>query len=262
MTTVNADFVAASIETLGKKLFAEVDTFAQKIPEKHEGKAYRKAVLAFTRQINKLEKTHQKEITDVANQISALQAEGWEDNQDIVRLWHDFALALTAFSEHPSKKVATVIISENNELQAYGTNRIPANIVKRAEHFIRGIRSSFIICSERMAIANFLGISIKPWWKHLRNASRALLDQIEKQEIQNFSDRIIEIGKHSADLHNSTMITTTTPCNQCACAIAAHKPKLLITNGNSGHNFTRHSTFIEGGIIMRASGVTIRELTL
>ena len=66
MTELRADFtaaaaeVASNIEALREALFAKVRHYDRDIPEKHEGKEYRNAVLAFTRQINKLEKHYAK----------------------------------------------------------------------------------------------------------------------------------------------------------------------------------------------------------
>lgn len=257
---ITFEFVQAAIEALSQKLSQEVENFAKNIPEIHEGKKYHHESLVFARRVNKLEKGYQKEVEKIAGQISALQSYNWLENQRIVDLWHSLAIAITNFSEHPTKKVATLIISERNELQSYGINRIPPNIIKRAEHYVRGLRSSYIVCSERMALANIFNMEIKVWWKTWWHTKKTL-GNIERAEIKRFSDRIIEAGQQSDKLRNSTMLITTTPCDECAPAIVAHFPHAIIVDPNGGHNFTRKSSFAAAENLIRERGIRIVKLS-
>ena len=155
--------------------------------------------------------------------------------------------------------MATVIVSQDNELQSYGVNRIPPGIVKRAEHFVRGLRSAFIICSERMALINYYKLSIKPWWDQ-NKYTKEQFNQIERKEIAFLSKRTGEIGEHSPELRNSTMITTTTPCLECAKVIVQHWPKNLIANENTGGDFTRREGYAEAETMIRARGIHMVKL--
>jgi deoxycytidylate deaminase len=199
----------------------------------HKGSAYHKACVRFAHKSNKLEKDFTHQMVGAAAEITKLCKRGWEKNPSILDLWHQLALAVTHFSEHPNKKVATLILSKNGALQAFSANRVPEGVLKRAHHYTESHRKDFIVCSERMALMRLL--AIKPQTRRPVKGLKGERYRHTAISVQNMTDEVIAAARGNNILKGSFILATTSPCETCAHAIAPFHPKAVFA-GQKGHD--------------------------
>lgn len=244
------DSILEEIKILSDELTRRVGALYQHVPQKHHGRRYKTAIIPYVRRINQLEELYDPHIKKIASRISEISGEGWQENKDIVNLWHQVAHVIEKFSEHPTKKVAALIISKEGVLQSYSANRVPPGINQRAKHYVEGIRKSFIMCAERLALAKFYKLSPREYGDISHQRRVALL-----------SDAITEVGKHSQELRDSYMLATVVPCCECKTAIIASRPTGVIVNTNNGKHFKRSNDFGDTVSAFVESGITLYKLT-
>lgn len=230
--------------------FAPLEKF-----ERHEGKKYKRAVVGFVCQINRLEYAYGQRLAGAAREITRCAGEGWTEKPEIVRLWRQFAEVVTNFSEHPTKKVSTLIIGKDNMLESYAANRVPEEVETRGGHYVKGVRKNYIVCSERMALANFIGLKLPPIPENDHSESYV------RGAIINFSDAIAAAGRHSTELHKSVVLTTTTPCDTCIDSLVAFRPKIIMANAQSGSGYTRDVSFGRAEKALASQGIILLNLT-
>lgn len=183
-----------------------------------------------------------------AAEITRVSDKGWDKNEDILNLWRDLAHIATKFSQHPNKKVATLIISGNGKLLSFGANRVPEGVPTQGDYYVKGERKNYIVCSERIALAQLLGISVEPESKSYLNT---------QQRIQKLTDEIISSGQDNNILKNSFIMTTAPSCETCANAIAPFRPKGVITVNEVGADFTRAESMASATEIFAKHGVSV-----
>ena len=241
--------VEAEIRALGQELTRRVSTLNLLVSKDHHGPRYKASIVQFAHAINSLEAQYSHRFYEIATNIGKLTQDGWQENRDVVRLWQQMAQVVTNFSEHPTKKVAALIISNNNRLLSFSSNRIPNGINKKAKYYVEGIRKRFILCAERMALAKFYNLSVV----RLRGAD-------PEDRIRLLSDTVLKVGSHSQELRNSFVLTTVVPCRHCRPAIFASRPQGVLADIHTGKHFTRDQPFTVVEEEFKAHNVSIYPL--
>jgi hypothetical protein len=225
----------SALTSLSRDVAYEYDSAIHQIPPIHRGDVYRSTAVRYALKVNRIESAYTTRVYATASKISAASGPGWEKQPEVLKLWHDLAVAVTYFSEHPTKKVATLIISGNGKLLTFGANRVPEGLPKSGNYLIEKIRQHYIVCSERIALARYLGFTVTP----PRGLSKRDRRQNMRPLIKTLTDRIIAEGCHNESLKDSFLLTTTSLCELCAHAVAPYAPKGILTVEGNGKNFTR-----------------------
>lgn len=228
-----------------KMLKADVESDARQIGIKYENNP-----VDFAHKINKLEaENYREKIIKVAQAISRKNAgvNVFED-KDNARLWLEFAEVLTAFSEHPKKKVAAIAIDNLNNLIGWGINRVPQQMEKHKSHYKKGQRKDFIRCAEQMCLLNMMAAASEQELENLTPDERMLLRtkphkaslEENKEIAKSITALVTETGNRIELMDNAIMVVTSKPCDDCLHALIAHGTKRIFYFDNN-KDFTRPS---------------------
>jgi len=131
------------------------------------------------------------------------------------KVWLEFAAALECLGGRPSKKVAALLISDDNRLLSWDVNHLCHGITEKAYLFVKdkgGDRGYHLWCAERNVLAKYLGMAaIMP-------------DTDDKPTIHKAIDRLTLSLKSAAvadaKLRAYTLVTSHYPCGICADVLA------------------------------------------
>lgn len=219
------------IQILGDSLTRKTLHLNKLIPRVHSGRAYNDAMGRFKYEINRLEDRYGVFVKSFAVSIANLALkktkQHWTKDKDIMVLWQKLAAIVENFSEHPTKKNAAFIINEvTGEMEAFSANRTPPGLKTKPSHHRPGIRKDFIVCAERLVIADFFKISVRSY-KGLPAAYR----------VQNLSRDLTLLGHHTKELEGSYLYSPVIPCKLCSDVIVPYGFRGVISDPNGGKHF-------------------------
>lgn len=203
----------------------------------HSGRLYKKAAAKRAACLSALKKAASQEIFKASTAVTTACHSGWERDKQILSLWYQVANTVLYLSEHPSKKVATLIIDTEGKLQAFDANHVPDGIPKYGRHYIEGKRNQYIVCSERTALARLLNMQTDSRDIPYSNSTEKergrrrdpILQPVDiKASILQQTKDLTDFGQNSEILRNSFILTTTSPCEICANVIAPFRPMGII----------------------------------
>jgi deoxycytidylate deaminase len=230
---------AAHIDALYQDVRSLHNAVSHDMPDSPPTKRkYRNAVIRRANNLNRLQEAFMPKVYAAAAEVTQLCKPGWEKKPEILTLWHQLALTVTQFSEHPHyKQVATLILSPQGVLVAAATNRVPKGIPKFADYYEKGVRKDYVICSEPLAIAEALNVEIN--LSELISVTGKKLKGATKRAVAKFKEDILEVASSSDLLKGHHFLVTVSPCaGVCEPIITAARPQSLITVEHSGHHFT------------------------
>ena len=221
----------------------------------HSGPLYERQVEFRAKSVSLQKQAAAQDIFRAAAGITTLCQHDWQSNPDILALWYKLATIIQDFSEHPSKKVATLVV-KNGALIAFDANHVPDGIPKYGKHYEKSNR--LIICSERCALERLEAMQVEIIKGRRRDDKHSKAIAAAMKELDS---RLIERAKISTKLQGCDIITTTAPCLQCADVIAAYKepPERIIAINGAPDNFnqSRKDSIKQGEQILSTRGVPI-----
>jgi deoxycytidylate deaminase len=159
-------------------------------------------------------------------------------------------------SHHPTKTVATIILSPNNRMLAMAANGIPAGLSIHGDCFLNSLRKYSTSCSEPNAMAEILGIKAEIPKKY--KGSKSHFDLV-RAAVQKRRRALYKKDQPNRNLlEGSTFIVTALSCTLCAPLLVEYKIGTLIYDVTGGIHFTRKDKNDEALAILRCGGVTVR----
>lgn len=197
-------------------------------------------------------KKQRADLFEMAGRIRDIKRRSWMNDPDIINMWFQVTTQyLQRFSEHPSKKVAAIVVDANNNMICWGVNRIPAGIGRLPARYAEGIRKNYIVCAERNMFAHYQGLGIT-LFDGLTPSDAAI-----RETVVNYSDSTIYWGSQRPLPEGSWMFVSNLPCTACREAIIAHRPETFVTDFEAGSHFKRAGSRRENYKAMCAAGIKV-----
>ena len=254
------DKASLAVGDLESRIVQAKSLFEPAWSDHHHGRHFAHQAARYVRCVNKMQQEFRPFVFTAANRIAEVSRESWENNEKIVGLWHQLAQAVTGFSHHPDarKRVSSLIISKNGDLIGFGANRLPTGIKPQGHYFEKGKRKEYILCSERIALMELLGVGPHKTTRKIPKRDR---DKHARWQVKRITlDIIAKAAEEGAALRDSFMLVTTSPCHECAPAIAPHRPDGIITSTKAGKHFSRAEGMVLGRSHLEGHGVRFIEL--
>ncbi len=125
--------------------------FSQHVPPDHTSKneSFKQQVVPFVLGMAGLREEYAPRVQSVAGRITQLHGRGWVEKEEVRELWYALTMAATELSEHPHerKKMAAIIVDNDNRMVAWDVNRIPDGLTPRARYYVEKTRRGFIVSS-------------------------------------------------------------------------------------------------------------------
>jgi hypothetical protein len=220
------------------------------IPYPHTGPAFEEAAIRYAERSYQIGLDCDPHFREAARKVTDICAPGWERDPVILGLWHRVALVGTHFSDHPTKRVFSLIINEFGEMEAYAPNRMPEGVALEDVDHSAGIgaRHAFRLCSEREACVRRFGMKLE--LPDLKEAPPSQRRQQTRQAIKNLSDNIFTAGLDS-NVRDRVLVSTIPTCKSCAAVLPPIFGAIIAPPG-AGDHFTRAHANDEAETLLRA----------
>ena len=230
-------------------------------PKKHNNRAFKKGAILYAEQIAALDQAYRPAVLSLGQDVTRFATKNGlkRDEPGLLEVWFQLAQTVTYLSEHPSKKVATIITSPDHMLEAATVNRIPPGIEKSGLYFFQGKRKDYFVCSEGLAIAERIGHHPKKL--DLKYVKRSQRPEFARNNVADFLMATRIAGEGSTVLHGRYVFVTVPPCaKQCMPMLARYRPERIYTDSRAGKNFVRSVDFEQARKSLAFSGVPLIDL--
>jgi deoxycytidylate deaminase len=226
-------------------------------PEERNDTNYTSHFIGYIKWIDELAAEYKNRIEKIAEDISKIEGRGWQENEDIVRLWIELARTVEYFRHDPVKGAGAIYVSPANKMICYGAGGFAAGL-DMTPHAHLESRRPYRHCGERKGPCDFMDLRL-PEIDKAAFQDNALPGRLDQARVELLHDSLMKAPKQP--FAGSILFTTVAPCMPCAQFIDAAKiGKVYVNKTCDLRPYRRLASMKAGEKHLRDKGVEILKL--